>query len=83
MLLLFIIFALLTVHTTLAKAGLEIGPDKLDYDAAIIYANDQRCVITYYDRLANMRKYENERSDVLHQANRLTPLLSNNQQLIR
>lgn len=48
-----------------AKAGLEIGPDKLDYDAAIIYANDQRCVITYYDRLANMRKYENERSEEL------------------
>lgn len=51
----------LALGITKAKAGVQIGPDKLDYDAAIIFANDQRAVVYYYEKLANLKKSEEER----------------------
>lgn len=43
-----------------AKAKIKIGPDELDYDAAIIYANDKRYVLGYYGNVAELKKQEEE-----------------------
>lgn len=55
----------LALGITKAKAGLQIGSDNLDYDAAIIYANDQRNIVYYYDKLAELKKSEEERLEEL------------------
>lgn len=48
-----------------AKAGIKIGPKKLDYDAAIIYANDERYVLGYYCNVAELKMNEEEYQEEL------------------
>lgn len=44
-----------------AKAQTQIGPNKLNYDAALIYANDCREVLWRYACLAELENDENEK----------------------
>lgn len=44
-----------------AKAQTQIGPNKLNYDAALIYANDCRELLWRYSCLAELENDENEK----------------------
>lgn len=48
-----------------AKAQTQIGPEKLNYDAALVYANDCRDQLWRYGYLAELENDENEKTGSL------------------